>query len=97
MSRFRLLAPAGAPLPARTVLSKALCIVPSGLYGMPGDLVGLEVTARAFGTFLVNDAAQCFGATQDARSPLKGPAGPANALRCEGGISPRREEELGCA
>ena len=67
MSRFRLLAPAGAPLPARTVLSKALCIVPSGLYGMPGDLVGLEVTARAFGTFLVDDAAQCFGATQEDR------------------------------
>ncbi len=51
----------------RLDLAKALCIVPSGLYGMPGDLVGLEVTARAFGTFLVDDAAQCLGATQEER------------------------------
>lgn len=52
----------------RIDLAKALCIVPSGLYGMPGDLVGLEVVARAFGTFLVDDAAQCLGATQEERS-----------------------------
>ena len=51
----------------RLDLAKALCIVPSGLYGMPGDLVGLEVTARSFGTFLVDDAAQCLGATQEGR------------------------------
>jgi perosamine synthetase len=52
---------------SRLDLAKALCIVPSGLYGMPGDLGGIEVIARAFGTFLVDDAAQCLGATQDER------------------------------
>src|SRR5207237_5948978 len=48
-------------------LDKALCIVASGLYGMPGDLGGLEVIARASGTLLVDDAAQCLGATKDER------------------------------
>jgi perosamine synthetase len=52
---------------ARVDLSKVLCIVPSGLYGMPGDLAGLEVIARTFGTFLVDDAAQCLGAVRGAR------------------------------
>jgi dTDP-4-amino-4,6-dideoxygalactose transaminase len=51
----------------RLDLAKALCIVPSGLYGMPGDLVGLEVIARTCGTFLIDDAAQCLGATQEER------------------------------
>ncbi len=51
----------------RLDLAKALCIVPSGLYGMPGDLVGLEVIAHSFGTFLVDDAAQCLGATREQR------------------------------
>ncbi len=51
----------------RLDLAKALCIVPSGLYGMPGDLGGLEVTARAFGAFLVDDAAQSLGATLEER------------------------------
>ena len=48
-------------------LSRALCIVPSGLYGMPGDLAGLEAIARPWGTFVVDDAAQCLGATQGGR------------------------------
>ncbi len=52
---------------ARLDLSAALCIVPSGLYGMPGDLARLEVVARSFGTSLVDDAAQCLGATRDQR------------------------------
>jgi len=51
----------------RLDLGKALCIVPSGLYGLPGDLVGLEALARGFGTLVVDDAAQCLGATQDGR------------------------------
>lgn len=51
----------------RLDLATALCIVPSGLYGMPGDLVGLEVIARSFGTFLIDDAAQCLGATREQR------------------------------
>ncbi len=51
----------------RLDLSKALCIVPSGLYGLPGDLVALEQIARSRGVFLVDDAAQCLGATKDGR------------------------------
>ena len=51
----------------RIDLDKALCIVPSGLYGMPGDLARVEVLARTFGTLLVDDAAQCLGATKDGR------------------------------
>jgi len=51
----------------RLDLGKALCIVPSGLYGLPGDLVGLEGLARGFGALVVDDAAQCLGATQDGR------------------------------
>src|SRR5437667_7490298 len=46
----------------RLDLGKALCIVSTGLYGMPDDLVALEVIARTCGTFLVDDAAQCLGA-----------------------------------
>ena len=46
----------------RLDLDKALCIVSSGLYGMPAGLVRLEEIARDYGTFLVDDAAQCLGA-----------------------------------
>lgn len=52
---------------ARVDLSRALCVVPSGLYGLPGDLAGLERVGRKFGAFVVDDAAQCLGAMQDAR------------------------------
>ena len=48
-------------------LTWALCIVSSGLYGLPGELSELELIARAFGAFLIDDAAQCLGATKDAR------------------------------
>jgi dTDP-4-amino-4,6-dideoxygalactose transaminase len=52
----------------RLDLDKVLCIVPSGLYGLPGDLSALEGIARTAGTFLVDDAAQCLGATKDGKS-----------------------------
>ena len=51
----------------RLDLARALCIIPSGLYGMPGDLVGLEASARTVGTLLIDDAAQCLGAMQEGR------------------------------
>jgi dTDP-4-amino-4,6-dideoxygalactose transaminase len=51
----------------RLDLSRALCIVPSSLYGMPGDLVSMEGIARSAGAALVDDAAQCLGALQDGR------------------------------
>jgi len=51
----------------RIDLQKALCIVPSGLYGLPGDLCALEEIAHRAGAFLVDDAAQCLGATQEGR------------------------------
>jgi dTDP-4-amino-4,6-dideoxygalactose transaminase len=52
----------------RLDLTRALCIVPSSLYGLPGELSELELISRAFGTFLIDDAAQCLGATKDARA-----------------------------
>jgi dTDP-4-amino-4,6-dideoxygalactose transaminase len=52
----------------RLDLRDALCIVPSGLYGLPGELGALEAMARDARIFLVDDAAQCLGATKDARS-----------------------------
>ena len=52
----------------RLDLGRALCIVPSGLYGLPGDLVALEQIARNSGAFLVDDAAQCLGATKEGRA-----------------------------
>jgi perosamine synthetase len=52
----------------RLDLGRALCIVPSGLYGLPGDLVALEQIARRCGAFLVDDAAQCLGATHEGRT-----------------------------
>ena len=52
----------------RLDLGRALCIVSSGLYGLPSDLVALEQIARRCGGFLVDDAAQCLGATQEGRA-----------------------------
>jgi len=51
----------------RLDLGKALCIVPSGLYGLPGDLGALEQIARTHGTALIDDAAQCLGASKEGR------------------------------
>jgi perosamine synthetase len=52
---------------ARLDLSRVLCIVPSGLYGLPGYLGALEQIAWDSGASLVDDAAQCLGATKDGR------------------------------
>jgi perosamine synthetase len=51
----------------RLDLTRALAIVPSGLYGLPGDLAGLEGIARSAGAALIDDAAQCLGARHGAR------------------------------
>ena len=51
----------------RLPLPEAVAVVSSGLYGLPSDLVGLEATARLFGTSLIDDAAQCLGATMAGR------------------------------
>jgi dTDP-4-amino-4,6-dideoxygalactose transaminase len=51
----------------RLDLTRVLAIVPSGLYGLPGELTEVEMIARAFGACLIDDAAQCLGATKDAR------------------------------
>jgi perosamine synthetase len=53
---------------ARIELARVLAIVPSGLYGLPGDLAGLEPMAAAAGAALIDDAAQSLGATQDGRA-----------------------------
>jgi dTDP-4-amino-4,6-dideoxygalactose transaminase/peptidoglycan/xylan/chitin deacetylase (PgdA/CDA1 family) len=51
----------------RLDLRRVLCIVPSSLYGLPGELGILEGLARDAGAFLIDDAAQCLGATKDTR------------------------------
>jgi dTDP-4-amino-4,6-dideoxygalactose transaminase len=51
----------------RLDLGKALCIVPSSLYGLPSDLARLEPMARTAGALLVDDAAQTLGAALDGR------------------------------
>jgi len=43
-------------------LRNVLCIVPSGLYGMPANVSGLEEISQYCGAFLIDDAAQCLGA-----------------------------------
>ncbi len=45
-----------------------LAIVSSSLYGLPNDLSSLEELARAKGVYLIDDAAQCLGATVDNRA-----------------------------
>src|SRR5262249_57497216 len=44
-----------------------VCVVP-GLYGLPADLVAMESIARTAGAFLIDDAAQCLGATRDGKA-----------------------------
>jgi len=51
----------------RIDLGQVLCIIPSSLYGMPSDLRTFEEISRARGAFLIDDAAQCLGATVDGR------------------------------
>jgi len=48
--------------------SKVLCIIATGLYGVPGNLAALEAIARVWGVFLLDDAAQCLGARVGGRS-----------------------------
>jgi dTDP-4-amino-4,6-dideoxygalactose transaminase len=88
----------------RLDLSCALCIVPSSLYGLPSDLVRMERLARASGAFLVDDAAQTLGATQDGRAcGTFGDAGFFSLGRGKGittmggGILVTHREELFCA
>jgi dTDP-4-amino-4,6-dideoxygalactose transaminase len=52
---------------ARIDLGRVLAVVPSSLYGLPANLSGLEAITRASRTALVDDAAQCLGATQAER------------------------------
>jgi dTDP-4-amino-4,6-dideoxygalactose transaminase len=52
---------------SRLDLRRVLCFVPSGLYGLPGELDVLEGIARDTGVFLIDDAAQCLGATKAGR------------------------------
>jgi len=52
---------------SRLDLRAALCVISSGLFGIPGDLSELERIARRAGAFVVDDAAQCLGATYRGR------------------------------
>ncbi len=85
----------------RLDLGKVLCIVSSGLFGLPSDLVTLEEIARDYGTFLIDDAAQCLGAMLGER--LCGTFGDAgfyslgrgkNITTMGGGILLTRREDL---
>ncbi|HWR97496.1 MAG TPA: DegT/DnrJ/EryC1/StrS family aminotransferase [Candidatus Methanoperedens sp.] len=53
---------------ARTDFRRVLCLVSTSLYGIPNDLPSLVRRAREAGVFLVDDAAQCLGATIEGRS-----------------------------
>lgn len=46
-----------------------LCVVPTHLFGFPADVARTRALARAFGTFVVEDAAQSFGGST-AEGPL---------------------------
>lgn len=52
---------------ARTDTAKALAIIGTNLYGLPSDMPRLATFARERGLFLVDDAAQAFGATVGGR------------------------------
>lgn len=52
----------------RLDLARGLCVVPSGLYGLPSDLAGLQTLTRIAGTLLIDDAAQCLGAGQNGKA-----------------------------
>ena len=48
--------------------SSVLAIVSSNLYGLPNNLAYLERIAHSNGAFMIDDAAQCLGATQSGRA-----------------------------
>lgn len=48
--------------------SRVLAIVPTNLFGLPSNLPALAARARAHGAFLVDDAAQAFGAAVGGRA-----------------------------
>jgi dTDP-4-amino-4,6-dideoxygalactose transaminase len=52
----------------RTDFARVLAIVPTNLFGLPSDLPRLAARARAHGAFVVDDAAQAFGAVVGGRA-----------------------------
>ena len=48
--------------------SRVLAIVPTNLFGLPSNLPALAARARAHGAFLIDDAAQAFGAAIGGRA-----------------------------
>ncbi len=51
----------------RAITSKTKAIIPVHLYGQPADMVSVMDIARAYGLFVVEDAAQAHGAELDGR------------------------------
>ncbi len=46
---------------------RLLCVITSNLFGFPNDLLRIQQIAQSKGAFVVDDAAQAFGATRDGR------------------------------
>jgi dTDP-4-amino-4,6-dideoxygalactose transaminase len=88
----------------RVDFSRALAIVPTNLFGLPGDLPRLAALARAHGVRLVDDAAQAMGAAAGGRaSGTWGDAGlysldkGKNITAIEGGLVVTRDAEVAAA
>jgi perosamine synthetase len=88
----------------RTDFSRALAIVPTNLFGLPGNLPYLAALARAHGVRLVDDAAQAMGAAMEGRaSGTWGDAGlysldkGKNITAIEGGLAVTADGEVAAA
>lgn len=58
---------AGAVETAKAAGLKPKAIIPVDLFGLPADHDGINAAAKAFGLFVIDDAAQSFGATYKGR------------------------------
>jgi dTDP-4-amino-4,6-dideoxygalactose transaminase len=88
----------------RTDFSRVLALVPTNLFGLPSNLPALAARARAHGAFLVDDAAQAFGAAVGGRaSGTWGEAGlysldkGKNITAIEGGLAIANDAETAAA
>lgn len=87
---------------AKADWGKVLCVVPSGLFGLPSDLPGICRTAGKNGAYVIDDAAQSFGGgIGENKSGSSGEAGILSLGRgkvlstYEGGVIVTDSDEIG--